>query len=99
VAGRRADVVTVRPADYEGDATSLMWVATFTASEAGTYEVSCSGDWAYTVGVAPQVDGVVGSLIHWPLVLILLLGTLPGVTIVDIARPTTDVVLASVACG
>jgi hypothetical protein len=81
-ARRRADVVTVRPADYEGDATSLMWVATFTASGPGTYEVTCSGDWAYTVGVAPQVNGAVGSLIHWPLVLILLLGSLPGAVIV-----------------
>jgi hypothetical protein len=82
MSGRRADVVTVRPADYEGDATSLMWVATFTASGPGTYEVTCGGDWDYTVGVAPQVDGAVGSLIHWPLVLILLLGALPGVVIV-----------------
>ena len=60
---------------------------TYAYSRPGTYEVTCSDDWEYTVGVAPQVDGAVGSLIHWPLVLILLLGTLPGVVIVaDTAR-------------
>jgi hypothetical protein len=40
--------LTVRPAGYEGDATSLIWVATFTAP-AGAYDVTCEGDWSYTV--------------------------------------------------
>jgi hypothetical protein len=80
--GLPVEVLTVRPADYEGDATSLMWVATFTAPGPGTYDVTCEGDWSYTVGVAPEVDGPVGSMVRWPLVLILVLGALPGLAIV-----------------
>ena len=75
----------------------LRWPATVHRRRGGNATSSRSdvrfGDMASNVqpelllGVAPQVDGAVGSLIHWPLVLILLLGTLPGVVIVaDTAR-------------
>jgi hypothetical protein len=82
VTGRRADVVTVAPADYSGNATSIAWVATFTAPGPGTYELKCRGDGFYSVGDVPRIRGAVGSLIHWPLVVLLLLGALPGLAIV-----------------
>jgi hypothetical protein len=82
VTGRRADVVTVAPADYSGSATSIAWVATFTAPGPGTYELTCRGDGFYMVGDVPRIRGVVGSLIHWPLAVLLLLGALPGLAIV-----------------
>ncbi|GIJ72251.1 hypothetical protein Voc01_071680 [Virgisporangium ochraceum] len=83
VGARRADPVTARPADYEGSADSgVTWVATFAVPEPGSYTVTCGGDWGFTVGDLPRVRGAVGSVIHWPLAVLLLLGALPGLAIV-----------------
>jgi hypothetical protein len=82
VSGRRADPVTARPTDYEGYGGSFSWVATFSVPAPGTYTVTCRGDWGYTIGGVPRVRGAIGSVMHWPLAVLLLLGALPGLAVV-----------------
>jgi hypothetical protein len=87
-AERRAELVTIPPADYGGDYATYAWVASFTVPAPGTYTLACrtsDADADYTVGELPRIRGAVGALIHWPLVLIWLLGSIPGLTI--LARP------------
>lgn len=83
-ASRRAQPVSIPPADYGSDAATYAWVASFTVAGPGTYSLTCRAgdeDAGYTVGEVPRIRGVVGALIHWPLVTIWLLGSVPGVLI------------------
>jgi len=83
---RRAELVSIPPSDYgHGDFASYAWVATFTVPGPGTYSLTCRTsdmDASYTVGAVPQIRGAVGALIHWPLVMIWLLGSIPGLLII-----------------
>jgi hypothetical protein len=83
---RRAEAVSIPPSDYGyGDFATYAWVASFAVPEPGTYSLTCptsEQDVSYTVGAIPQIRGVVGALIHWPLVLIMLLGSIPGLLII-----------------
>ena len=85
VAERRTTLVTIPPRDYGGDYATYGWVASFTVPGPGTYALSCrtSDPQAdYTVGEVPQIRGAVGALIHWPLVVIWLIGSVPGLLII-----------------
>lgn len=80
-----AKLVTIAPGDYGSDAAAYTWVASFDVPAPATYSLSCqtSDEQAtYTVGEVPQIRGAVGSLIHWPLVAIWLLGAIPGLLII-----------------
>jgi hypothetical protein len=85
----RVEPVTVPPSDYGGDAATYAWVAWFRVPGPGAYTVTCgsSDDKAsYVVGDVPRIGGAVSSMIHWPLVGILLLGAVPGLLIMlDVA--------------
>jgi hypothetical protein len=85
LAERRAELVTIPPSDYGGDFATYAWVASFTVPGPGTYSLTCrTGEERanYTVGAVPEIRGAVGALIHWPLVVIWLLGSLPGLLII-----------------
>jgi hypothetical protein len=77
---RPASPVTI-PVDYSNDGTGYFWTATFEASPAGKFTVTCQ-DAKFGVDDMPPIPGVVGVLIHWPLPLVWLLAALPGVLIV-----------------
>jgi hypothetical protein len=82
---RRAEPVAIPPGDYGGDAASYAWVASFTVPGPGTYALTCrTGDEQaqYTVGDVPQIRGAVGAMIHWPVAVTALLGSIPGLLIV-----------------
>lgn len=77
----RAELVTIPPGDYGGDAATYTWVAYFDAAAAGDHSVVCEASeeaGVYVVGTPPRIAGAVGTLIHWPLTVICLLGALPG---------------------
>ncbi|MGC4806148.1 hypothetical protein [Micromonospora sp. DT233] len=84
-----ASSVSVPPGGYGGgDATTYTWVASFDVPAPGSYSVSCrSSDpqASYVVGEVPRIRGAVGSLIHWPLTAIWLLGAVPGLLIIAAA--------------
>jgi hypothetical protein len=82
---RSATLVTIPPGDYGGDAATFAWVASFTVPVPGNYSLTCRSydqQASYTVGEVPQIRGAVGALIHWPLVVIWLLGAAPGLLII-----------------
>jgi hypothetical protein len=83
---RRAELVSIPPSDYgNGDFATYAWVAAFTVPGPGTYSLTCrtsDGDASYTVGTVPRIGGAVAALIHWPLAVIGLLGSLPGLLII-----------------
>jgi hypothetical protein len=82
---RRATPVSIPPSDYGGDYATYAWIASFTVPAPGTYSLTCrtNDEQAnYTVGAVPQIRGAVGALIHWPLVVIWLLGAVPGLLII-----------------
>ncbi|MGW5580861.1 hypothetical protein [Micromonospora chokoriensis] len=81
----RAELITTAPGDYGGDVATYTWVASFDVPAPGTYSLSCQTydqQASYTAGEVPQIRGAVGSLIHWPLVAIWLLGAIPGLLII-----------------
>jgi hypothetical protein len=85
LAEQRAELVTVPPGDYGSDFATLAWVASFSVPESGTYSLTCrtnAGPRDYTVDDVPTIRGAVGALIHWPLALIWLLGSIPGLLII-----------------
>jgi hypothetical protein len=85
LAERRAEAVTIPPRDYGGDYATYAWVASFTVPSPGAYSLTCrTGDERvnYRVGAVPQIRGAVGALIHWPLVVIWLVGSVPGLVII-----------------
>jgi hypothetical protein len=88
--GGAAEPVSVPPGDYGGDAASYAWVATVRVPAAGVWTLDCRGpdpEASYVVGDVPEIRGAVGSLIHWPVGLIWLVGALPGLLVVgDTAR-------------
>lgn len=66
---------------YGGDAASYTWVAYVDVPAPGTYAVACrtpDGQGTYRIGAAPTIAGAVGAVVHWPPILIWLLGALPG---------------------
>ncbi|MET7667337.1 hypothetical protein [Micromonospora luteifusca] len=80
-----AKLITIAPGDYGSDAATYTWVASFDVPVPGTYSLSCQTydqQASYTAGEVPQIRGSVGSLIHWPLVAIWLLGAIPGLLII-----------------
>jgi hypothetical protein len=83
---RQAELISIPPSDYgHGDFASYAWVASFTVPGPGTYSLTCrtsDAEAEYTVGAVPQIRGAVGALIHWPLVVIWLLGSIPGLLII-----------------
>ncbi|MEN3607914.1 hypothetical protein AAH979_00045 [Plantactinospora sp. ZYX-F-223] len=82
---RSAELLTIPPGDYGGDAASYTWVAVFDVPGPATYSLTCrSSDEqaSYTVGYVPQIRGAVAALIHWPVVAIWFLGAVPGLLIV-----------------
>ncbi|WP_253866671.1 hypothetical protein [Micromonospora sp. WMMA2032] len=83
--GGAAEPVSVPPGDYGGDAASYAWVATVRVPAAGVWTLDCrspDAEASYVVGDVPDIRGAVGSLIHWPVGLIWLVGALPGLLIV-----------------
>ncbi|WP_232521580.1 hypothetical protein [Micromonospora phaseoli] len=79
-----AELLTIAPGGYGGDAASYAWVASFDVSLPGAYSLACrSSDpqASYVVGEVPQIRGAVGALVHWPLIAIWLLGAIPGLLI------------------
>jgi hypothetical protein len=75
-----ASAVTI-PVDYSNDGIGYFWTATFVASAAGSYVVTCQ-EARFGVADMPRVPGAVGALIHWPLLPIRLLAALPGLLVV-----------------
>ncbi|BBH68365.1 hypothetical protein ACTI_50500 [Actinoplanes sp. OR16] len=85
VGGRQVEKVSIPPADYGGDFATYAWVATFTVPAPGAYTLSCDtgdDDASYTVGDVPRIRGAVASMIHWPVVIVGLLGGIPGLVII-----------------
>jgi hypothetical protein len=94
VARRHAKLVTIPPGDYGSDAASYAWVASFSVPAAGIYSLTCrthDEEASYVVVNVPPIRGAVGSMIHWPLGVIWLLGSIPGLLIFanTIWRPST----------
>jgi hypothetical protein len=75
ISEQRADLIAAPPSDYGSDAATLAWVATFSVPEPGAYSLTCR------TGEGPK-DYAVGALIHWPLTLLWLLGSIPGLLII-----------------
>jgi len=85
----RAEHVTTPPSDYGDDFASYSWVASFTVATPGTYSLTCRAegeDANYTVGDLPEIRGAVSSMVHWPLVVLWLLGAVPGLLILATRR-------------
>ncbi|WP_433389327.1 hypothetical protein [Micromonospora sp. KLBMP9576] len=85
VAGQPAELVTIAPGGYGTDAASYAWVASFDVPGPGTYSLACRSsdeEASYVVWETPDVRGVVGAMIHWPLAAIWLLGALPGLLVI-----------------
>jgi hypothetical protein len=98
-----AKLITIAPGDYGDDYATYAWIASFSVSVPGTYSLSCrtpDQEASYTVGEVPQIRGAVGSLIHWPLIAIWLLGAIPGLLIIAVTvrrrtrRRSTPVAMA-----
>lgn len=87
---RAAEPVSVPPGDYGGDYASFAWVATVRVPTPGSWTLDCrtsDPDASYVVGDVPEIRGVVGEMIHWPVGVIWLLGAAPGLLLVaDTAR-------------
>ena len=87
--GQPVELLGVKPGTPGVDATpAYRWIGAFDVPAAGDYSLTCrvSDTGAdYAVAGVPRIRGAVGTLVHWPLAVLFLLGALPGLLMIAAA--------------
>ena len=86
---RTVTLLAVKPGTPGFDATpAYRWIGEFEVPAAGEYSLTCRvsvAAAAYSVNKVPRIRGAVGTLVHWPLPVLWLFGTLPGLLMIAVA--------------